>query len=55
MIIPQMQEGFNVYISPKSKVWHQGMQTRSKRNTVTEQVYNAQIYHQKWKAKKEVM
>jgi len=47
------QEGLKVVIVPRSKVWHKGMQTRSRRDTSAEQIYNAGVYQTKWKSHKE--
>jgi glycosyltransferase involved in cell wall biosynthesis len=47
------QEGFRVVIAPRSKVWHKGMATRERRDTTSEQIYNAEIYRKKWKTNKE--
>lgn len=42
------REGLKVAITPKSVVLHKGMATREKRDTVSEQVYNARLYYKKW-------
>jgi len=41
-------EGWKVALAPTSLVYHSGMQTRSKRDTSAEQIYNRQWYQTKW-------
>lgn len=43
-----IQEGWGVFIDPKSYVHHFGMGTRSKRDTASGQMYNASLYTKKW-------
>lgn len=49
VMMHQGEEGFyQVMISPKSWVLHDGMATRSRRDTRDEQIKNSQYYYEKW-------
>jgi GT2 family glycosyltransferase len=47
------KEGFAVVITPFSHVYHEGMQTRSRRDTTEEQVNNSRVYYKRWGTHKE--
>jgi glycosyltransferase involved in cell wall biosynthesis len=40
--------GYRVVITPRAQVFHEGMATRSRRDTTAEQVANAEYYERKW-------
>jgi hypothetical protein len=40
--------GYRVVITPRAQVFHEGMATRSRRDTTAEQVANAAYYERKW-------
>jgi GT2 family glycosyltransferase len=40
--------GYRVVVTPRAKVFHEGMATRSRRDTTAEQVANAEYYERKW-------
>lgn len=41
-------DNYKVMISPRALVYHEGMATRSRRDTTADQIHNAQYYHNKW-------
>jgi hypothetical protein len=43
-----LNAGYRVVVTPRSKVFHEGMATRSRRDTTAEAIANANHYREKW-------
>lgn len=43
-----LNAGYRVCLTPRSLVFHEGMGTRSRRDTTAEQIHNAGVYRAKW-------